>query len=364
MTPILDLLFIHVERWRGFELLTDTWSPIFLFLWKASCIKAAPLLRSLCLSRCNAYFASKRAVFQPVQLQAPLPLFGGLELDALRDVSLVGVHVDWARSSLRNLTSLEFKYHASGVMPSLDQFLDILSGCLGLRHLSIVGWGPQFEKPATEGNTPEIRGSAIETRGIIQLRHLVQFSFGFVDVNYAVKVLSLFEFPSIQDLTLEDVSYTLNPLDFQNATPILDWLMPSADSHTVCGIPLNGILKLHLYSIHASNAAFSRFLSAFSNLEILGLFNVEDLTLRLLQPSSDPCNPHPCPNLIELECENVDPSILVDVVRSRAMIDSISPLKSIYFDSNDPLRPLTHDDCIDLNDAGVSLSRNILEYFT
>ena len=42
MTPFLDLLLTPVERWRGLELLTDTWSPIFLFLWKASCIKAAP----------------------------------------------------------------------------------------------------------------------------------------------------------------------------------------------------------------------------------------------------------------------------------------------------------------------------------
>ena len=79
--------------------------------------------------------------------------------------------------------------------------------------------------------------------------------------------------------------------------------------------------------------------------------------------ASDHCIPHPCPNLGELECENVDPSILVDVVRSRAMIDSISPRKCIYFDSNDPLRPLTLDDCIELNDVGVDLSRNLLEYF-
>ena len=95
------------------------------------------------------------------------------------------------------------------------------------------------------------------------MRHLVQFFFGFVDVNYAVNVLSLIEFPSIRDLTLnpetssnvkyltlEDVSYTLNPVEYQDATPILDWLMPSADSRTVCGIPLNGILSLQLYSIH------------------------------------------------------------------------------------------------------------------
>jgi hypothetical protein len=362
MAPIFKNLLAHVKRWRQFELLADTWEPIFFFLQNTRHVEAAPFLRSLSLSRCNAYFASKKAIFQPVQLQDPIPLFGGLALESLRDVSLVGVHVDWTRSSLRNLTSLEFKYHASGVMPSLDQFLDILSRSLELHRLSIIGWGPQFEKLANEGNTPDIRDVATDARRIIQLPYLVQFSFGFVDVNYAVKVLSLFEFPSIQDLTLEDVSFTLNPMEYQDATPVLDWLTPSADAstampRTVCGIPLNGILSVQLYSIHASNAAFSRLFSALPNIQILGLFNVDDFTLRVLHPSSDPCIPPPCPNLRELECVNVDPTTLVDVVRSRAMIDSILPLKSIFFDSNDPLRPITHDDCIELNDVGVKLFR-------
>jgi hypothetical protein len=360
MAPVIQFLLIHVKRWCHFELLTDTWAPIFIFLWNTRHVEAAPLLRSLSLSRCNAYFASKGAVFQPVKLQDPIPLFGGLALDALRDVSLVGVHLDWATSSLRNLTSLEFRYHASGVMPSLDQFLDILSGCLELRHLSIIGWGPQFQKIATEKNTQKICDPTTEARKVIQLRHLVKFSFGFVDVNYAVKVLSLFEFPSIQNLTLEDVSFTLNPVEYQNATPILDWLAPKNEPRTVCGIPLNNILSLELDGIHASDAAFSRFFSAFPSLQKLGLFNVADLTLQVLHPSSDPCIHHPCPNLRELECRNVYPTTLVDAIRSRAMTNSILPLKSIFFDYDDPLRPLTYDDFIELkkllNDVGVNLS--------
>lgn len=364
MAPILETLLAHVKRWRHFELLTDTWAPIYFFLWNIRTVEAAPLLRSLSLSRCNAYFASKRAIFEPVQLQDPIPLFGGLALDALRDVSLVGVHVDWDRSSLRNLSSLEFKYHASGVMPSLDQFLDILSECLELRRLSIIGWGPQFENLEAEENTgtQEIRDPETEARRIIQLRHLIQFSFGFVDVNYAIKVLSLFEFPSIQDLTLEDVSFTLNPVEYQDATPILGWLTPSADSststtRTACGIPLHSILTLELHNIHVDKRVSSHFFSALRNLQVLGLFNVADSTLRALHPSADPCTPHPCPNLMELECVDVDPTTLADLVQSRAMIDSILPLKSILFDSNYPLQQLTHDDCVELNDVGVNLSR-------
>ena len=348
MAPVLKFLLADVKRWRHFELLTDTWAPIFAFLQDTRDVDAAPLLRSISLSRCNAYFASKGAVFQPVQFQDPIPLFGGLALDALRDVSLVGVHVDWAQSSLRNLTSLRFKYHASGVMPSLDQFIDILSGCPELRHLSIVGWGPQFEKATVQEiwdptSSPNLK--------IIQLRHLVDFFFGFVDVDHAIKALSLFNFPSIQILTLEDVSSTLNPAHQNDATPILDYLTPSDASEStgttmpqiVCGIPLNSICTLQLERIHASDGAFSRFFSALTSLHKLGLFSIEDLTLRSLLPQHPSCHHYPCPNLRELLCRNVNRNTLMDVVRSRIMTDSDIPLKCVLFDT-DSDNPLMQDD--------------------
>ena len=212
-------------------------------------------------------------------------------------------------------------------------------------------------------------GSSIilDTR-IIQLRHLIDFYFGFVDVDssYALKVLSLFHFPSVQSLALEDVSFTLHPmeLEHENATSILDWLTQSNAStvtpRTACGIPLNGILSLQLLdSIHASVPAFSRLFSALTSLQKLGLFNVGDLTLRLLHPSSnsesDPCHHHPCPNLRELMCRNVDPTTLVEVVKSRVY------LIPQYSDD-----PLTHDDSdfVDMiEDVGVKFYTRTFETY-
>ena len=365
MVPILRFLLADVKRWRHFELLTDTWAPIFTFLRDTRDVEAAPLLRSISLSRCNAYFASKGAVFQPVQFRDPIPLFGGLALDALRDVSLVGVHVDWAQSSLRNLTSLTFKYQASGVMPSLDQFIDILSGCPELRHLCIVGWGPQFEKPTVQ----EIWDPSPK---FIHLRHLIDFYFGFVDVDYALKVLSLFHFPSVQSLGLEDVSFTLHPeLEHENATPILDWLTSNdselSDVSTLaaiprtassCGISLNGILSLRLDSIDANVPAFSRFFSALISLQKLDLSNMESSALETLHPSSDPCHHHPCPNLTDLECRNVDPTALVDLVGLREIKEI--PLKSILFESHNPL---SQDDFDNLDRVGVRVEMSETETF-
>ncbi|TFK33159.1 hypothetical protein BDQ12DRAFT_658357, partial [Crucibulum laeve] len=106
MEGIMRILLVHVQRWRSFELLVDTWSPIFTFLWYTRRVQSAPLLETLSLSRCNAYLASKGQIFQPAALRQPMPLFGGLLFDRLQDVFLVGVHLDWSNSSLRNLSEL------------------------------------------------------------------------------------------------------------------------------------------------------------------------------------------------------------------------------------------------------------------
>ncbi|KAF9463177.1 hypothetical protein BDZ94DRAFT_1193387, partial [Collybia nuda] len=144
MEAILRLFLPHVQRWHRFELLTDTWAPIFTFLWYTRKVESAPILESLSLSRCNAYFASKQESFHPIKLKEPIPLFGGLPLEKLREVSLTGVHVEWSSSKLCDLTSLNFKYQASDVMPTLDEFIATLSTCANLEQLSIIGWGPQF----------------------------------------------------------------------------------------------------------------------------------------------------------------------------------------------------------------------------
>ncbi|KAF8883817.1 hypothetical protein BD779DRAFT_810564 [Infundibulicybe gibba] len=225
MEAVLRLLFTHVKRWRHFELLTDTWAPIFTFLWYSRRITTVPMLQTISLSRCNAYFASKGQRFQPASLKQPIPLFGGVALDGLREVTLSGVHLDWAQSPLQNLTSLELKYHASDVMPTLAQFTDILAACPDLQRLSIIGWGPRLPEGAHGTPISDMLGSGKPHVGkILHMPHLTDFSFGFIDIDYAMELLSLFTFPALRTLSLEDLAASLTPLGMQDATPLLEWL--------------------------------------------------------------------------------------------------------------------------------------------
>lgn len=329
MEPLIRIFLDHVGRWKKIELLTDTWAPIFTFLWYTRQVDSAPMLQTISLSRCNAYFASRGQTFQPTALRQPIQLFAGV-LESLRTVSLVGVHVNWAQSSLRNLSSLELKYHASDVMPTLDQFRGILASCPGLLRLSIIGWGPILADQARDKN-----------RGIsIRVPLLQQFSLGFLDTEYAIHFLSLLEFPSLVGLCLEDVSKSINPLEQLDSTPVLEWFArtngssPSSPS-SLNQFPLEHIRSIEFHGILSNENVFARFLQQLPTLKRLGCYDISDDALRALLPqNAQP--PHRsgqaiclCPSLTELYFQDVSPEAVINLVSSRAYVGSATPFQKI-----------------------------------
>lgn len=339
MTMVIRTLLPHVARWRRLAVLTDTWLPIFCFLVTTSCsVESAPMLRSLSLSRCNAYFAGKGEMFKPESLRPPLKLFGGIPLTQLRNVSLVGVHIDWSRTHLVNLHQLELKYHASDVMPSLDEFLDILSACPDLTKLSIIGSGPRLEyrththfpepesepEPEPVGLGPRSSQSPVSFHPAITLDRLTRFAFGFVDVAYAVNVLSLFRLPALREMEIEDVSLTLNPYEERDASAVLKFLTSNrvrsiAAAPGALGIPLDQITSLELRGLCAGRDDFSSFFSHMTSLERLVLSDTSDEAV--LSLNSRPHAPEViCPVLNVLHCRDMDSKTVVETVSGRSDI--------------------------------------------
>lgn len=318
MEAVLRLLLPTAARWRTVELFTDTWAPIFAFLFHTSTIGTAlNQLEKLHLARCNAYFAGKGQVFEPAELGQHLPLFGGAEGAAprLREVALTGVHIDWAAPPLVNLTTLELKYQAADVMPTIAHFTQILAASPNLETLAIVGRGPQFV--AAHDGSVKADGAAL--RGTIKLERVTKFTFGFVDVTSAVQLLSLFDLPALSELSLEDVSASLRHQPPDNAGILLEWLADAADgahdtsisppffedagdssSASTSHLPLGQLNSLALNSIYAPRLAFARLYEEGSDLRILRLCDVGDGALEALDgegsldtPGADagPCLP-------------------------------------------------------------------------
>lgn len=317
MESIMRLFLAHVTRWRRIELLADTWSPIFTFLWHTREVKSAPVLSSISLSRCNLYYAARGNVFQPESLRQPLPFFGGISLPSLTSVSLIGTHISWNQPYLCNLTELELKYHAHDVMPTLSQFEAICLASPRLLRLAIFGWGPLLDNSRTVRN------------GQLHLNHLQRFSFGFLDIPYSLQFLSLFDFPSLSELVLEDVSRVVSPSDEQDATSLIEWFCSTPSLHQPRNnLPLHQLRKFEIHSVQCSAAAFGKFLSRLAALTSIGLFDVANDLLCLLISRND--LESLCPQVEDLYCQDTDPDSVFNVVSSRAFATGLlSPLRKV-----------------------------------
>ncbi|KAJ3824245.1 hypothetical protein EV361DRAFT_124212 [Lentinula raphanica] len=344
---IISTILPHVKRWRHIEFFTDTWAPIHAFLNLSRDVTDLPVLKSVALSRCNAYFARRGESFKPVELKEAVPLFGGLLLSALKDLSLVGVHVDWQRSVLANLLELELKFHAYDVMPSFEQFMGILKSCPDLKRLSIVGWGPRLDD-ATSTDTKHI------------MPKLTRFTLGFVDVEYALSLLSNFCLPSLYELVLEDVSAIVDPDGPSDATALLQKIASTNSDSASCFYPLYQVGCLELRSIRSNEAAFTQFLRCFNNLGKINLSDVDSALLIALGPQryspgpdtkvEGPSMPRsrrpsfaslstslaPCPQLVDLTCRRVNTTLLSSVISARAEAGSgVRPLQSVQLELED-----------------------------
>ncbi|KAF8629018.1 hypothetical protein AX17_005874 [Amanita inopinata Kibby_2008] len=394
MSAVIRTLLPHVSRWRKLVLLTDTWIPIFSLLLTTSCAaESAPMLKSITLSRCNAYFAAKGATFKPRSLRAPIKLFGGIPLPQLSRVSLVGVHVDWSHSHLVDLLELELKYHASDVMPSLDEFRGIVSACPRLNKLIIIGWGPQLpQKTGNVSGTRSPRGDlddrCDDDATLITLAHLTNFSFGFVDTAYAVDLLSLLHLPALQELELEDVSLTTLDLfeeEERDSSNVLDYLsgrQPSSGGGGIITRMTNGtsnnikiplisqITTLELRGLCAGQDAFDAFFGCAVELERLSLIETGSEAVLALSPSSrlslegdtsaseslSPPQPRAvCPALGVLCCRGLDHEVVVGVIAARGGSHRSSALRVLTLEANtaDSVAELTGEQMDILRDAGV-----------
>ncbi|KAJ6467527.1 hypothetical protein C8R47DRAFT_1201133 [Mycena vitilis] len=345
MEAVLQLLLPSAARWRTIELLTDTWAPIFAFLLHTRKVGSSlKNLEKLHLARCNAYFARKGQLFEPVMLGQHLPLFGGeqAQVPCLREVMLTGVHIDWSAPPLANLTKLELKYQAADVMPTVAHFTQILAASPNLEVLAIVGRGPQFtagdvaSSTAIHGGSDDADGRAL--RGTIKLARVTQFTFGFVDVNYAVQLLALFNLPALRELSLEDVSASLRHQPPDDAGLLIDWLVTSADAahgtsilpHDAVGstsactsrLPLRQLRTLSLHTIYAARTKFARLYEACSGLTALRLHDVCDGALEALEGDV-------VPRLETISARGVDEEMFTRAVERRG-----AALKSTYLEES------------------------------
>ncbi|KAF9052125.1 hypothetical protein BJ165DRAFT_1340854 [Panaeolus papilionaceus] len=332
----LDIIISHCARWKRLEMFSDTWKPIHDFLLRTQPIQT-PSLEVLSLTRANVYFARYRQAFMPSQLVAPLALFGGHVAPRLRSIALTGVHMEWAQPPFHNLTSLELKYHSLQVTPTLEQFRAICNACPDLRSLTIMGWGPQL--PPTSSNA----GS-----GIFVLPRLTSFNFGYVNVEYAIRLLILFNLPSLKELVIENLQKLVyNGATTPDDTALFQWFTASPTQSQASpflpynpqALPVPGITHLNIHNIGAQHTVLASFIRRFTSLTHLTCHSIGQEAIMAILKGAHPAlaGMHGGHNgtIQEVRCRNVDPTSLLAFVHASAQAGLPIPHGTVVLEIQD-----------------------------
>ncbi|KXN88802.1 hypothetical protein AN958_06671 [Leucoagaricus sp. SymC.cos] len=152
---------------------------------------------------------------------APLPLFGGAYVSSLRHFAISGLHIDWTRTTLKHLTTLDIRRVPLDSAPDFDHFREILLDCPELDRLVLHGAGPKWRPPA-ERHSPVL---------LYNLRSLILADFA---LSYAQFVLSILLAPDLKELAL----YGFTGEDYTTLFEQLTGLFPKVRLLTMISIEL------------------------------------------------------------------------------------------------------------------------------
>lgn len=352
MACIMGFLLPQASRWRELRVLVDTWAPVYALLWFINEGPVPSQLQTLSLSRCNAYFACMGAFFRPGSLLATPALFGGVALASLRNLCLIGTHVDWKQcGAITGLTSLELKYHAENVLPSKPDLMAILSRSPNLNSLKLTG----NYSPLGQDADPLLVNS--DHSSTIELRYLTHMTFGFVEEARAMDCLSWLRLPALVSLELEDVSASLT-LDIPH-----DWsaLIRRLSTDEV-SINVHHITHLVLAAVKGTSSAFVSLFRACTSLRKLELKKADEESLAALSlqhhDDVDKCSSLACPNLEELVCKGMSAFALLQLILNRPLGSSNqSMLRKVVYDNLEQWEPASDHHIERLEEAGVVIIR-------
>ncbi|KAG0693291.1 hypothetical protein DFH29DRAFT_816440 [Suillus ampliporus] len=353
---ILDILFPQMYRWRSLTILSDTWSPLRIALERLSIPTltvgtGAPRLETLMLMRCNEFLGHSDTFSPRSHLKFDGIPFAALmcaphhdlpaqsrPLPKLRNITLVGVHLNWTHFSHYTLgaapdqslsrvsdciQSLELSQHCHEVRPTFEEFSGILKACPLLRKLVLRVSGPRFDEGVQRSDRP------------VSLPLLEELHLGYTSVDDAAMLLSHIHAPNLVALSIEDANHIASPEDEDSgplltycATGLLDscdgpYSYPAASKDSIVRTvkpPFPQLERLSLNSVTACMIPFSLLMAAIPKLRHLSICRTPSALTALLPirtPFADACiRTTPCSALesIEVFCAEEQTKHVLDFV--------------------------------------------------
>ncbi|KAH9997724.1 hypothetical protein BJV74DRAFT_826101 [Russula compacta] len=327
MARILDILMTKASQIRMIILVVELWPPILVFLDRLHRFsRYLQQLERIEFHRTGRPYRWDGPDYPLCNYQHALTLCNG-RTQRINHICMNGIHLDWDKSGLANLTDLDLRRMPPELGPSLERFRYILESSPNLKKLSLDGAGPI-----------EPTGSATCSYPPVFLPKLESLILGDCRVTYAIFCARIIHAPNVREVTI------LNLVDPDHA-PLLqaltgkfpELLMLTLYCLNVQKIPLNGrILVQWLLSI--PKIKFMRV--AMVTPHLLASFFVDG---RLHIRNDIPLHPTPeereailadgspiilCPELEAIEVQHIDVDSVVNFVYGRHKFGA--PLRKLY----------------------------------
>jgi hypothetical protein len=349
MEWLLDKLLSKLSQIRMLIVIVDTWPPALVVLDKlrhaGSAAGAKISMERFELHRAGTPYVWIGPGYQPDVHRNPIPLFGGGEVPSLNYLCLNGINIDWVKSPLSNLTTIDLRRMALEVSPELSRFRDMLRSSPNLTKLALDGAGPMWEPDGAVGLRPVV---------LPRLRILV---IGDFSLPYAIYVMANISAPYVRDLTLmnmngEDYSPFVTTItstfnDVRILTLYTFEVDPSPRNQGIFvtwleSMPKLGYLRVAQIKRHMLDAFL---LVPQHQLDTAKASTSSPSSLRVSSPPSSPSAQILCPKLNVIEYQNVEAADVVSFGKGRKALGV--PLRKIYI--NAPWVPsITEEEQTDL----------------
>ncbi|TRM61059.1 hypothetical protein BD626DRAFT_538342 [Schizophyllum amplum] len=319
---ILDVIIPHIERWRHFELETDSYDYIYDLLGRLSRAPAAPELEVFQIyhyENCEDY-----DTFRPAELGTPFCIFGG-SAPKLEMLALWGVHINWEEcvSMFAGLKDLELAYHATDVRPSFETFIEMISTSPNLKTLALSLSGPSGEPEKWPTD-------------VVELPSVLELIISDHDKAFISQLMHILSFPNVKHLVVDGNNEDFTEFALQLAAP-----MPNC-SHSI----LAGLETLKIGGLPCDENAAEVVLSQLGGLREFkikcpdGPDETEGIFFQLLQrPRTGAAQGEEskgaffCPRLEKLATQGIDGHAMKNLVQARRAAGV--PLKHVSFSDDD-----------------------------
>ncbi|KAI0308142.1 hypothetical protein B0F90DRAFT_1813458 [Multifurca ochricompacta] len=191
MQRIMDIFITKSGQIRVFIVIVEMWPPILVFLdtlHKSS--RPFRQLERVEIHRTGRPYRWDGPGYPLSEYQHALTLCNG-DTRLVNNLCLNGIHLNWDKCRLANLTSLDLRRMPPDLGPSLERFREILESSPNLKKLSLDGAGPVQPTSAPRCPYPPV-----------VLPKLESLVLGDTFIAYAIFCAGTIHAPNVREMTL------------------------------------------------------------------------------------------------------------------------------------------------------------------